>query len=174
MNVQPTGDLLISNLHVCTLSSQPVLDSLQGHHICTLVVADKGGVTLQRLVELAELREDVLQQLQSVDAVKMQMAEQKLAEQTRLSADLDLRLQAACSTLDCSAGDFVQPLSMWLTNVVPYPGRHMNTWHKHHEAFPLTLGKLPVGRSSMEQAACKHTSTSATQQMPWSVAGALS
>ena len=55
-------------------------------------------------MELAELREDVLQQVQSVEAAKMQMAEQKLAEQTRLSADMDVRLQAACTTLDCSAG----------------------------------------------------------------------
>ena len=55
-------------------------------------------------MELAELQEDVLQQVQSVAAAKMQMAEQKLAEQTRLSADMDVRLQAACATLDCSAG----------------------------------------------------------------------
>ena len=59
---------------------------------------------VQRLVELAEVREDVSQQLQSMEAAKMHMAEQKLAEQTRLTADLDVRLQAACSTLDCSAG----------------------------------------------------------------------
>lgn len=57
------------------------------------------------MVELAELQEDVVQQLQSLEAAKMQMAEQKLAEQTRLAADLDVRLQAACTTLDCSAGD---------------------------------------------------------------------
>lgn len=59
---------------------------------------------MQRLLELAELQEEVLQQLQAIEAAKMQMAEQKLAEQTRLTADLDVRLQAACSTLDCSAG----------------------------------------------------------------------
>ncbi|DBA79551.1 TPA: hypothetical protein ACH3X1_008250 [Trebouxia sp. C0004] len=58
----------------------------------------------KRLVELAEIREDVMQQLQSLEAAKMHMAEQKLAEQTRLAADLDIRLQAACTTLDCSAG----------------------------------------------------------------------
>ncbi|KAA6426009.1 MAG: hypothetical protein FRX49_03861 [Trebouxia sp. A1-2] len=58
----------------------------------------------KRMVELAELQEDVVQQLQSLEAAKMQMAEQKLAEQTRLAADLDVRLQAACTTLDCSAG----------------------------------------------------------------------
>ncbi|KAL0050976.1 hypothetical protein WJX82_011428 [Trebouxia sp. C0006] len=58
----------------------------------------------KRLVELAELQEDVVQQLQSMEAAKMQMAEQKLAEQTRLAADLDVRLQAACCSLDCSAG----------------------------------------------------------------------
>ena len=62
-------------------------------------------------MELAELREDVLQQLHSVEAVKMQMAEQKLAEQTRLAADLDVRLQAACTTLDCSAGEVTTQLT---------------------------------------------------------------
>ena len=59
---------------------------------------------VQRLVGLAELREDVLQQLQSIEARKMAMAEQKLAEQVRLAADLDVRLQAACGPLDCAAG----------------------------------------------------------------------
>lgn len=58
----------------------------------------------QALVSLAELREDVLQQLQQIEARKMAMAEQKLAEQARLSADLDVRLQAASGPLDCSAG----------------------------------------------------------------------
>ena len=66
---------------------------------------------LQHLVQLAELHEDVVQQLHSVEAVKMQMAEQKLAEQTRLAADLDVRLQAACCTLDCSAGDVTTDLT---------------------------------------------------------------
>ena len=61
-------------------------------------------MTLQRLVELAEVREDVAQQLRSMEAAKMQMAEQKLAEQERLTADLDVRLQAGCAALDCSAG----------------------------------------------------------------------
>ena len=41
----------------------------------------------------------------------MQMAEQKLAEKTRLAADLDVRLQAACCTLDCSAGDVTTDLT---------------------------------------------------------------
>lgn len=59
---------------------------------------------LQRLVELAEVREGVLQQLQCLEAIKMHMAEQKLAEQARLCSDLDVRLQAACATLDVSAG----------------------------------------------------------------------
>ncbi len=63
------------------------------------------------MVELAELQEDVVQQLQSMEAAKMQMAEQKLAEQTRLAADLDVRLQAACTTLDCSAGDVTMDLT---------------------------------------------------------------
>ena len=45
-----------------------------------------------------------MQQLQELEARKMAMAEQKLAEQARLSADLDVRLQAACAPLDCSAG----------------------------------------------------------------------
>ncbi len=63
------------------------------------------------MVELAELQEDVVQQLQSMEVAKMQMAEQKLAEQTRLDADLDVRLQAACSTLDCSAGDVATDLT---------------------------------------------------------------
>ena len=45
-----------------------------------------------------------MQQLQELEACKMAMAEQKLAEQARLSADLDVRLQAACAPLDCSAG----------------------------------------------------------------------
>ena len=52
-----------------------------------------------------------MQQLQSMEAAKMQMAEQKLAEQTRLAADLDVRLQAACTTLDCSAGDAITDLT---------------------------------------------------------------
>lgn len=59
---------------------------------------------LQQLLGLAELQEDVVQQLQELEARKMAMAEQKLAEQARLSADLDVRLQAACAPLDCSAG----------------------------------------------------------------------
>lgn len=52
-------------------------------------------------MELAELRKGVLQCL---EATKMLMAEQKLAEQARLCRDLDVRLQAACATLDVSAG----------------------------------------------------------------------
>ena len=60
---------------------------------------------LQRVIELAELREGVVQQLQSMESIKMQMTEQKLTEQTRLTADLDVRLQAACASLDCSAGN---------------------------------------------------------------------
>lgn len=59
---------------------------------------------LQHLLELAEVREGLLQQLQCLEASKMHMAEQKLAEQTRLCNDLDVRLQAACATLDVSAG----------------------------------------------------------------------
>ncbi len=62
-------------------------------------------------MELAELQEDVVQQLQSMEAAKMQMAEQKLAEQTRLAADLDVRLQAACCSLDCSAGEVMTDLT---------------------------------------------------------------
>ena len=50
------------------------------------------------------MREGVLQQLQCLEATKMHMAEQKLAEQARLCSDLDVRLQAACATLDVSAG----------------------------------------------------------------------
>lgn len=50
------------------------------------------------------MREGVLQQLQCLEASKMHMAEQKLAEQMRLCNDLDVRLQAACATLDVSAG----------------------------------------------------------------------
>lgn len=50
------------------------------------------------------MREGVLQQLQCLETAKMHMAEQKLAEQTRLCNDLDVRLQAACATLDVSAG----------------------------------------------------------------------
>lgn len=50
------------------------------------------------------MREGVLQQLQRLEAIKMHMAEQKLAEQTRLCSDLDVRLQAACATLDVSSG----------------------------------------------------------------------
>ena len=69
---------------------------------------EQGKATLvahvQRVVEMAEVREGVLQQLQSLEAAKMRLAEQKLAEQTRLCSDLDVRLQAACSSLDCSAG----------------------------------------------------------------------
>lgn len=59
---------------------------------------------MQRLVELAEVREGVLQQLQCLEAAKMGMAEQKLAEQARLGNDLNVRLQAACAALDVSAG----------------------------------------------------------------------
>ena len=55
-------------------------------------------------MELAEVREGVLQQLQCLEATKMRMAEQKLAEQARLGNDLEVRLQAACATLDVSAG----------------------------------------------------------------------
>lgn len=55
-------------------------------------------------MELGELREEVIQQQQALEAAKMRMAEQKLAEQTRLTADLDVRLQAACASLDCSEG----------------------------------------------------------------------
>lgn len=62
------------------------------------------AVVVQQLLGLAELREDVLQQMQQIEARKMAMAEQKLAEQARLAADLDVRLQAACGPLDCSAG----------------------------------------------------------------------
>lgn len=50
------------------------------------------------------MREEVLQQLQGLESAKMHMAEQKLAEQARLCNDLDVRLQAACATLDVSAG----------------------------------------------------------------------
>ena len=75
-------------------------------------------LTLQRLVELAEVHEDVSQQLQSLEAAKMQMAEQKLAEQDRLTADLDVRLQAGCAALDCSAGktNTAQSLPRWAEN----------------------------------------------------------
>ncbi len=77
-------------------------------------------------MELAELQEDVVQQLQSMEVAKMQMAEQKLAEQTRLDADLDVRLQAACSTLDCSAGDVATDLT---------------DQHQHVLCSSVTLGK---------------------------------
>lgn len=50
------------------------------------------------------MREGVLQQLQLLDSMKMTLSEQKLAEQARLCNDLDVRLQAACATLDVSAG----------------------------------------------------------------------
>ena len=76
-------------------------------------------VWLQRLLEMAELREGVLQQLQSLEAAKMRMAEQKLAEQTRLCSDLDVRLQAACSSLDCAAGGLLLPHAT-IVNVAKY------------------------------------------------------
>lgn len=42
----------------------------------------------------------------------MDMAEQKLAEQARLGSDLDVRLQAACASLDVSAGRALLPTAM--------------------------------------------------------------
>lgn len=50
---------------------------------------------MQRLVHLATLREDALQRLGQLDAVKVALTERKATQQGRLLAALDARLSSA-------------------------------------------------------------------------------
>lgn len=55
---------------------------------------------LQRIVVLASLQEDLRQLLHQMEARKMTLTEQKVAEQNRLVSQLNSKLQTACCQVD--------------------------------------------------------------------------
>jgi hypothetical protein len=60
---------------------------------------------LQRLVALAAVREGICQQVQLLEEQKVQLSQQKLAEQQRLLHALKMRLEMAQGSLDGQLGE---------------------------------------------------------------------